>query len=803
VLTNSSEALAELLRTKSLSDPDVLKADSWQTVVKPVTRPLIDKIDRALGWKDGKKFGAATARTKRRYFDSLTVGRDDLYAFVAVGLADEPGGTLEHCLAWGLGAWGSEKASVVSECEAVFQARQPPGFAVRRINGVRAGDFGGITALLYKALSPTALVARSLDDLVQEIVGDLRQVRGIMDSIGPPTLTAASLSKWLLDAHGLYFPPYQIAAFVTALQAKGFVILSGISGTGKTKLAVRIAELATGKRPEVIPVRPDWRDSRSLLGYFNPITERYVSTPLLRQLLLKTERRAAPNDGDRPNVDFRLVRQRVREAGDWRNNLRTFVEAVERRDPQDLSDEDLNKIWLVANNGVTNTGQATSSQLNLTTDQLRQATAFLKAGSPGNRLISAFRYLKQQTGGNHWLRVLRALATFDLDQTCVLARKTSLEATLRFLGYDQRFSLESAVREGNHQAIDRAFAFLRVWVDDHLPEFDRYEKAIAPWYISLQAEGKATEKRETLENTQVDESGHRFVVLDEMNLARVEYYFAEFLSVLESDRDPNSGTTLQALPLHDRRAPVKDDSDDSVAIEVPPSLPLPGRLYVVGTVNTDETTHAFSPKVLDRAFSIEFADVHLAARPENADARPIPPAAGVASLLDRSWGSERTAAWAQAMGDPRFLDWLDGLNQVLRPYGFQFGYRVRDEIAHFVGFALASPLADGFRDHTADVFIGAFDAAALMKVLPKFHGPRARIAEPLVRVLSWALNPAAPDENRQRIDSGTSAAAPATLHSFFTVPSADGNNTAILRRVAEKVVCMLDEVRTTGFTSYA
>ena len=78
-----------------------------------------------------------------------------------------------------------------------------------------------------------------------------------------------------------------------------------------------------------------------------------------------------------------------------------------------------------------------------------------------------------------------------------------------------------------------------------------------------------------------------------MNLARVAYYLAPFLSVMEVDG---------ALVCHQEKENVDD---------VPPFMPWPRHLFVLGTVNMDETIHAFSDKVLDRAFTIEFWDVDL------------------------------------------------------------------------------------------------------------------------------------------------------------------------------------------------
>lgn len=89
-----------------------------------------------------------------------------------------------------------------------------------------------------------------------------------------------------------------------------------------------------------------------------------------------------------------------------------------------------------------------------------------------------------------------------------------------------------------------------------------------------------------------------FIILDEMNLARVEYYFSDVLSAIE---------TGEALPLHSNGVPLEGTTGSSI----PASLPLPPNLYVTGTINIDETTNPVSDKVLDRAILIEMNDVDV------------------------------------------------------------------------------------------------------------------------------------------------------------------------------------------------
>ena len=92
---------------------------------------------------------------------------------------------------------------------------------------------------------------------------------------------------------------------------------------------------------------------------------------------------------------------------------------------------------------------------------------------------------------------------------------------------------------------------------------------------------QSTPSFDLIKYSKLDYTNPYFLILDEMNLSHVERYFADFLSAIESDEE---------IPLYG----TKD------------SLKLPKNLFIIGTVNVDETTYMFSPKVLDRANTIEF-----------------------------------------------------------------------------------------------------------------------------------------------------------------------------------------------------
>lgn len=165
-----------------------------------------------------------------------------------------------------------------------------------------------------------------------------------------------------------------------------------------------------------------------------------------------------------------------------------------------------------------------------------------------------------------------------------------------------------------------------------------------------------------------------FLCLDEMNLARVEYYFAPFLSAME---------TGGQVSLHQ-----EDENVDGV----PPSLPWPANLFIFGTVNMDETTHAFSDKVLDRAFTIEFWNVDLD------------------EYARKFAGNEANKQYpSELLGD--VVGTLKEASKILITTHQHFGYRTVGEVLGFMG-AVEGKLA---REK-------ALDQALFMKVLPKLRG---------------------------------------------------------------------------------
>ena len=221
-----------------------------------------------------------------------------------------------------------------------------------------------------------------------------------------------------------------------------------------------------------------------------------------------------------------------------------------------------------------------------------------------------------------------------------------------------------------------------------------------------------------------------FLILDEMNLSHVERYFADILSTIESDEGLELYSGDMTKPETWRKT--------SAAMPVPPKLKhLPENLFIIGTVNVDETTYMFSPKVLDRANVIEF----------RMEAGELEGFLGNSAKPDLSKLDGKGAAFGKAFVDaaknPVTVPYdvkadYDAemllLFKILQVHGAEFGYRTAYETARFIHFY---KLLGNHADGDIGWFPGAFDCVVLQKLLPKLHGSRAKLG-PLLKKL-WFL----------------------------------------------------------------
>ena len=252
-----------------------------------------------------------------------------------------------------------------------------------------------------------------------------------------------------------------------------------------------------------------------------------------------------------------------------------------------------------------------------------------------------------------------------------------------------------------------------------------------------------------------------FLILDEMNLSHVERYFSDFLSAMESDKP---------IPLHNA-GPEYDGY-------VPQEFKMPENVFIIGTVNVDETTYMFSPKVLDRANVLEFKtfdtvtiidyignNTKIDKFTENVDYLENVLSDGqlrknILSVVNDNFSNVKYKKNIKVLenedaDDDQGIDKKDEINLLdeiiseltkfndyLNDSNFEFGYRTVNEILAFMYVAWKY---EG-EQYVWNNWRRYFDAQILQKILPKLHGSQIVLEETLNKLLSHCLGIKSVDE---------------------------------------------------------
>ena len=555
------------------------------------------------------------------------------------------------------------------------------------------------------------------------------------------TRSLTSLIRSLTD-RGLLFPRELVANYLLALQTKRFAILTGISGTGKTRIARAVAEHFQPVLQSAVARIPD--DAVGLVVRPTYINPGKIVLPVTISAHLNIETSMGPSVG--PDIRVRYPNGHI--------ELRTYLAGGKH--PQLLFKGEFKK-WFQ----------------------------------------STFK-----VGDQFWLRV-HPSETDDLGELEIRVAETSVV----------------------EQPLDN-YVVVPVrpdWVDNRgllgylNPLTNEY--STTP-FLNLLLRARAEEERAA----GAGEKPHPFfVILDEMNLARVEHYFSDFLSALESGED---------IPLHENEAIESGESESGP--QVPRKLEVPGNVLFTGTVNVDETTYMFSPKVLDRAFTIEFDQVDLEgfAKYEPSEEPPGLNLDGIQGSLDLlPSGRSDDDDWKPSREDWVTFSEKSGkhhkallqLHAILEAQHRHFGYRVANEIARFVNLAREqAPEAD--TDAAADA---AFDLALLQKVLPKFHGTQQELESLLEEIFRFAVHGGGhvPKKDRKvelgnwkvakgrlvirskpQASSQTASGDPGAEGDEADADNAETTDTdtqsPAYPRTGAKVLRMLNRLRDRGFTSF-
>ena len=512
-----------------------------------------------------------------------------------------------------------------------------------------------------------------------------------------------SLATYLAD-RGFYFPPDLLTTYYLSLQTKPFVILTGISGTGKTKLAQLFAE--------------------------------WMSPPIE----IQTEAKETPEDD--ADAFYLEIQPYYFKSG--------FVIPKRAYGYFDLPDPG-HTITIRVH--IDDADQIIESSLR---NQVHSTASGSYVHFFNKKPVRRWFNENFEPGDILKFQVIEEFKEYRLSKfTPTIKKVVKRTPRLAFI----------AVRPD--------------WTDN---------RGLIGFYNLITGAYQSTDFLRLLIQAAIDDDRPHFVILDEMNLAKVEYYFADFLSVLESRYIQGEQLEQELLRLHDLprcvlaqgeqpwdesldldamdqylcrvrcgACPLRHGLDKSQQIRgesnyndarksgfdpmhyIPPRLAVPRNVYFSGTVNVDETTYMFSPKVLDRANTIEFNAVNLEryfTEPASS-ATQSPPAddavraaftfEGEFVQLPKSLPLRTTPALAP------YRSQLIDLNARLHPFTLHFGYRVTDEILLYLWNTHT------LNDPNFDLH-AAFDHQIYQKILPKFHGSQAKLQEPLRTLRKFCEN---------------------------------------------------------------
>ncbi|MFH1282886.1 MAG: AAA family ATPase [bacterium] len=304
-------------------------------------------------------------------------------------------------------------------------------------------------------------------------------------------------------------------------------------------------------------------------------------------------------------------------------------------------------------------------------------------------------------------------------------------------------------------------------------------------YCDLQGNFRPGRLLEIIKDAYANNDKHYVCIIDEMNLARVEHYFAEVLSRIEDRREVEGGG-FKSGPLVSQK--LSENDAEWAQYGLPPNL------AIVGTVNMDESSHGFSRKVLDRAFTVELSDIDLG-KWEAGNMQP----AGKINWPLNNWypraiqlGKLEKYSDEERQTTEEIIARLKDINNILVHAQLQIGYRTRDEIVMFV--LHAKELSSSFKTHGGNN-VDPFDLALQMKILPRIVGGSSPVRRVVYELLGWTTNKGQLYQNEEDAQSllnkWDTSGRPSRINDDVKYPF-----------TAARLCLMLDRIKNEGFTSF-
>ncbi|BDS05059.1 hypothetical protein NT6N_00990 [Oceaniferula spumae] len=310
-------------------------------------------------------------------------------------------------------------------------------------------------------------------------------------------------------------------------------------------------------------------------------------------------------------------------------------------------------------------------------------------------------------------------------------------------------------------------------------------RQIVGHYNPFEEQFTSTRALELLLRASANPTQPHFLILDEMNLSQVERYFADFLSAMESKG---------AISLHNNGNEIVNAHGSLVEERIT----IPRNLFVIGTVNIDETTHMFSPKVLDRANVIEFSMVSydLSRFLKTQGEKPTPLSTTTEDIAIRFLNTQ-TAINTGKISNVSSEDTKVIHKVILETFkllegsGMEFGFRVPSEVMRYCEASYILNPLEKWKTHKV------CDEQILQKILPKLHGSRRKIERILVALASYCKD--------QNIDKAKDLVSGKTALTSLKIPEdseALSDVVSIFPKSYAKLVHMIIAVRRDQFVSF-
>lgn len=463
---------------------------------------------------------------------------------------------------------------------------------------------------------------------------------------------------------GYIFSDEILTRYALSLATKPFVILSGISGTGKTKIAQLF---------EVPPRSPQMGAVIRQVVSGQPSPDDYILLTITDGLV---------NGDGRANIRFNQLAAVLEP-----NELTALDEQIEEKKQANDNGNICEPIQLIV--------EAPEGEELFLSLYLQRASSPLARLRAKSKRGDAYEYDNRVYFRNN----------FNIDDVLKL-QKTGIHR-LKIVEVNNQIIIEErqAEIEDEIKKIDNK-CFISVksnWTDS---------SELLGYYNPLTNKYSITKFLRFLLLAKDNPTLPFFAILDEMNLSKVEHYFSDFLSCIESRVvNPDGSIEQEGITLFSGAEFVL--TDDDIYDEIQSIVKIPLNLYVTGTVNIDDTTYMFSPKVLDRANVIEFNEVFIG---EDV------PQSGLRLKEFPSFYSlnkSEISMFQELRTDTK--KHIESILEILKKYNMHFGYRTISEISHFIKNSKI------YIEDSDQLEIAALDIQILQKVLPKFYGSYAKL----------------------------------------------------------------------------